>query len=274
MCHSIRRLNDMAPFSIFNNYRDRAYERDLDKWTQSRLAQDKFFIIISKLKILKKIPQGYAVDDFAKFIGDLLFSSVVMLLNWELALLAADNDPSQLNGDAPRHTDLILNAANELFETLCGEAKAKFISEMIQVESYDMAGLKQENSSPKLLMIKIHEKDVIKYISEFQVKKLDNPLVSPIVKTVFQDYDFIPSQITKEVLNIANIVPKCTRETRQNNIVFNFLNTATKIYLEDSKKGCRTYDILRESFDCVIKFGAVTSSPENVLCAPLLNYLE
>ena len=264
----------MAPFSIFNNYRDRCYERNLDKWTLSRLAQDKFFIIISKLKETKMIPQGYATADFAKFLGDMMFSSIIMALNWELALLASNKDLMHLTGDAPRRTELIFKAAEEIFKIFCGVAKAGFISEMIQTENFDMAGLEHGDTPSDLLMIKIHDKDVTKFIAEFQIKKLINPLVSPLVKSIFQDYDFIPSKVTKEIMNIANVSSNCIEETRQSNIVFNFLNTAAKIYRENHKKGHRTYDILRESFDCVIQFGEITSSPENILCAPMVNYLE
>ena len=274
MCHAVRRLNDMAPFSIFSNYRDRTFEKNIDKWTLTRLAQDKFFTIVTKLKSTKKAPQGYSIEDFSKFLLDFLLTSIIMDFNFELAKSASNENLLNSIGDAPRKMSTIFNAMNSLIKEFNGVTRSEFISEMVDVEKLSMAGLPIINGPPKLLKIRIHEEGITKMIAEFQIKKLSNPLVSPVVKAVFADYNFEPSGSTKEVLKLASVSLLITAETRQNNIVFNFLEIATKTYDNDFKKGNKIYDILNESFECVSTFGAITIHPNNVLCAPLSNCLN
>ena len=107
MCHSIRRINDMAPFSIFNNYRDRTFEKDLDKWTLTRLAQDKFFTVMMRLKSTKMTPQGYSIEDFSKFMLDFLLTSVIMEFNFKAGMIASNTELLNTIGDAPRKMTII-----------------------------------------------------------------------------------------------------------------------------------------------------------------------
>ena len=264
----------MAPFSIFSNYRDRVYEQKVDKWALSRMAQDKFFIIATKIKTLKKTPQGYNCREFSKFIGDFLFTSTIMGLNWDLALLASDIEKMHAIGDAPRNITNILDAAKDMIKAMNGSARDEFVQEMIQVKSMNMAGLPQNETPAELLKIKIHDQNITRFISEFQIKTLYNPLMSPVVKSVFSEYNFEPSNVTNEILKIADIPMPQSNETRQSNIVYNFMDLSSKIFKNDYKKGCKIYDILLESFDCVMPAGDITSYPENSLCAPLHNCLE
>lgn len=197
-----------------------------------------------------------------------------MSLNWDLALLASDIEKMQSIGDAPRNITNILNIADDMVKTINGPAKDEIIQEMIQVKNLNMAGLPQGDSPAELLKIKIHEQNVTKFMAEFQIKILSNPLISPVVKSIFSEYNFEPSKTTEEILKIADVQTPTSNETRQSNIVFNFLNMSSKIFRNDYRKGCKIYDILLESFNCVLPTGDITSYPDNSLCAPLHNCLE
>ena len=121
----------MAPFSIFNNYRDRTFEKDIDKWTLTRLAQDKFFTIVTKLKSTRKAPQGYSINDFSKFLLDFLLTSTMMEFNFELAKSASGPDFLNAVGDAPRKMTTIFDAMNGLILAINGGARSEFINEMV-----------------------------------------------------------------------------------------------------------------------------------------------
>ena len=270
MCHAIRRLNKLTPFTVFNQYRDRAYERDLNGWTLIRLAQDKFFIVMNKILSDGTIPHNLTLDEFSCHIRDFVFTSIMAELNFNIAVKMAGPDLIHTITDAPRKVNQIFYKLDDFMKISNTQKNLDYLNDMIITDKLSIQGFKMDDENgQKLLKVKDHDNGIIKYVLEFQLKGMFNPLLSTVARNIYDDFNFEPSPDTKNILELSGTEIKIVRSSRHNNMALNFMELADHVFEKDLKKNNKLYDVIYQCIDCIIPFNTITKCPENII-GPIL----
>ena len=220
------------------------------------------------------IPQKYSIVDFSDQIEQFLYTSIIIQFNFELA--AAMSGPEHVHAipEAPRQMESMFNVIDELIRHALGQRKYNILAKMINVKRMSLTGFEtNDDDDMAIIRIKDHSQNITKMIAEFQMKRIFNPLMSQIAIQVFGDFNFVPSLETNETLSFSNTRLSVTRISKHSNMLYNFGPTSEKVATKNLKEGDKIYDILNQSFECIMDFNQPTKCPENTI-SPILTELR
>lgn len=221
----------------------------------------------------EKIPNPQSTNSFVELTKDLLFSSAVMETNFHLLYQSfgcSDRKIREIIGDAPRKVNVLLSEIDKFINKTMGKAWTDGADKIVTVTRLSIMGLSQnEDENISVLKINHREENFRKFVFEFQIGVLVDPLVSFVAKTLFEEYNFIPTNKTAGLLKAANVSPRILYERKHNNFILNLCDLDEEVDRKNLTKGDKRFDVLDETIHSLISFGSKIKLRDGFLSAPI-----
>ena len=222
---------------------------------------------------IEKIPKPQSTNSFVELTKDLLLSSAVMETNFHLlyqSFCCSDRKIRGIVGDAPRKVSVLLSEIEKFVTKTMGKAWKDCADKIVTVTRLSIMGLSQnEDENISVLKINHHEENFRKFVFEFQLGIMVDPLVSFVAKSMFDEYNFIPTTKTAELLKAANVTPRVLFERKHNNFVLNLCDLDEEVDRKNLAKGDKRFDVLEETINSLISFGRKIKLRDGFLSAPV-----